>query len=260
MLIDSHAHLDAAEFDTDREAVIERCKENQIVGVITCGTTLSSSEKNAELAKNYSFLFAAVGIHPHESYQMEAKTMERLKQLGQHEKVLAVGETGLDFHYNFSLPEVQKKSFRLHIRLARELQRPLIVHCRAAEEELVNILVEEKASEAGGVIHCFAGSRETANRCLDLGFYLGVSGIITFKTGKELAELFSQAPLERLLVETDAPYLAPAPFRGKRNEPAFVAHTAAKLAEIRALTVNEIHRITTENTQRLFHLPVVLPT
>lgn len=259
MLIDSHAHLEGPEFDADREAVLGRCKENDIVAVVTCGTTLSSSGKNVELAKRHSFLFAAIGIHPHESYQIEAVTMEKLKRLGEREKVAAIGETGLDFHYNFSLPEVQKKAFRLHIRLARELQLPLIVHCRAAEEEMVDILAEEKASEVGGVIHCFAGSRETANRCLELGFYLGVSGIITFKTGKELAELFSHLPLERLLVETDSPYLAPAPFRGKRNEPAFVAYTAAKLAEVRSMTVAEIHRITTENAQRLFHLPIILP-
>lgn len=253
-MIDSHCHLDGKEFEEDLDAVLKRCAEQNVTRVISCGTDVSSSEKNAALAEKYPMIYAAAGIHPHEAYRIEEDTLPRLKALAGKEKVVAIGETGLDYFYNFSLPEVQRKALRLHIRLAREVKLPLIVHCRNAEEDLIEILKEENAAEAGGVIHCFTGSRETALACLELGFYLGVSGIATFKTAVGLADIFAGLPSERLLVETDSPYLAPVPHRGKRNEPSFVVHTAAKLAELKKIAVEEIEAFTTKNAETLFRL------
>lgn len=254
MLIDSHAHLDSKEFETDREDVIKRSEANRLNAIISCGTTLASSEENVTLAQQHSIVFAAVGIHPHESYQIEETTLPSLKRLAtQHKKIVAIGETGLDYHYNFSLPEVQRKAFRLHVQLARELRLPLIIHCRNAEDDIKKILWEEKAQEAGGVIHSFTGDRAMARACTDMGFYLGVSGIATFKSAGALASMFAEVPLECLLLETDSPYLAPVPMRGKRNEPSFVAHTAAKLAELKGVSVDVIHAATTQNSEKLFH-------
>lgn len=254
-LIDSHAHLDAQEFDPDRDEVIRRARANRLEGIISCGTTVASSEKNTSLAKNYDLVYAAVGIHPHETSSIEAGSMSRLRALTKKTKVVGIGETGLDYHYNFSLPEIQRKSFSLHIRLARETGLPLIIHCRNAEEDLLRILKEEKASEVGGVIHSFTGTPETAKACLEIGFYLGVSGIVTFKSAEILEKLFSAIPLENLLLETDSPYLAPTPHRGKRNEPAFVANTALKLGELKSILLEEICQATTQNAKKLFRLP-----
>ncbi len=253
-MIDSHAHLDSKDFDQDLNQTIERCQEKNIRLVISCGTDVNSSKKNLDLAEQHSIIYAAVGIHPHETYQIENATLAIISGFLNKKKVVAVGETGLDYYYNFSLPDVQRQSFKHHIRLARESGFPLIIHCRNAEEDLVKILKQEKASEVGGVIHCFAGRKETASACLDLGFYLGVSGMITFKNTKDLTSLFSELPLDRLLVETDSPYLAPHPHRGKRNEPSYVVHTASRLAELKNVTLEEIENQTTENAKKLFRV------
>jgi len=253
-LIDSHAHLDGPEFDDDRNVVIHRAQMNGLEAVLSCGTTLSSSQKNVALAAQTPSVYAAIGIHPHETYQIEADTMTKLKALAKEKKVVAVGETGLDYFYNFSLPEVQQKSFALHVRLARELGLPLSIHCRNAEADLIRILKAERANEVGGVIHCFTGSVEASQDYLELGFYLGVSGIITFKTAETLTEVISNLPLSKLLVETDSPYLAPTPHRGKRNEPSFVTQTAKKLAELKSVPIEEVSRITTQNAKTLFSI------
>ncbi len=253
-MIDSHAHLDSKEFDQDLNQILERCQEKNVRFVISCGTDLSSSQKNLDLSKQNPMIFAAIGVHPHETYLMDENTIEKLKELSKEMRVIAIGETGLDYYYNFSLPEVQRKAFRVHIRLARERGLPLVIHCRNSEEDLIKILKEEKASEVGGVIHCFSGRKETALACLEFGFYLGVSGMITFKNTKDLSALFSELPMERLLVETDSPYLAPHPYRGKRNEPSYVVHTALKLAELKNLTLEKVENQTTENVENLFQL------
>ena len=255
MLIDSHAHLDGAEFEDDRNQVIHRAEANGLKAILSCGTTLPSSQKNVELAQEIPIVYAAIGIHPHETYQIEADTMTKLKALAKQKKVVAVGETGLDYFYNFSLPEVQQKSLALHVRLARELGLPLSIHCRNAEADLIRILKAERASEVGGVIHCFTGSVDASQEYLELGFFMGVSGIITFKTANALTEVIANLPLSKLLVETDSPYLAPTPHRGKRNEPAFVARTAEKLAELKSITLEEVSETTTKNAKHLFSIP-----
>jgi len=251
-MIDTHAHLDSKEFDSDLELVLDRCRQKNVVLVVSCGTDLDSSKKNLILAEKYEALWASVGIHPHEAYRVDENTADALKAMALHEKCVAIGETGLDYYYNFSLPESQCKSLKLQIRLARELRLPLILHCRNAEEDLLNILSQEHAEEVGGVIHSFAGRFESAKKFLALGFYLGVSGIFTFKNAGNLAENFSKLPLEKLLLETDSPYLAPVPHRGKRNEPAFVTASAAKLAELKNITFEEVEEKTTQNALRLF--------
>lgn len=252
MLFDSHAHLDGSEFDGDRNEVIHRAKANHLEGILSCGTTLASSLRNVELAEEIPMVYAAVGIHPHETYQIEADTMPKLRELAKRKKVKAIGETGLDYHYNFSIPEVQQKSLAMHVRLAREVGLPLSIHCRNAEADLIRILKEERAHEAGGVIHCFTGSAEAAEAYLELGFFLGVSGIITFKSPGALTEIISTISISKLLVETDSPYLAPTPHRGKRNEPSFVVQTAKKLAELKGVSFEDVSDATTANARTLF--------
>jgi len=256
VIIDSHCHLEGEEYASDLDDVINRAKANNLHAVLSCGTTPNSNPKNVELADQVPMVFAAVGVHPHETYQMEGDTLSEIRKLGARKKVMAIGETGLDYHYNFSLPEVQRKGFVMQVRLARELGRPLVVHCRNAEEDVVNILKTEKASEVAGVLHCFTGSLETAKRCIDMGFYVGVSGVITFKNSDAVQKVISEISLDRLLVETDAPYLAPTPHRGKRNEPSFVLLTAKKLAELKSVPVEEVYAATTANAAKLFKLPI----
>ncbi len=259
MLIDSHAHLDDARYDGDRDAVIARAREAGVEIFITIGCDLATSRSAVALAERYPFVYATVGVHPHEVKHIGDDWYEELRRLAQHPKVVGYGEIGLDYHYNYSPPKLQRERFREQVGIAKDLGLPLSIHSREAQEDTIAILREEKAGTVGGVFHCFTGDAWLAKDALDLGFYLSFSGVLTFQNASMLRDIAKTVPMDRLLVETDCPYLTPAPHRGKRNEPSFVTLVAEKLAEVRteseALDVEQVGRITADNTRRLFKIP-----
>ncbi len=259
MLIDSHAHLDDARYDGDRDAVIARAREAGVEIFITIGCDLATSRSAVALAERYPFVYATVGVHPHEVKHIGDDWYEELRRLAQHSKVVGYGEIGLDYHYNYSPPKLQRERFREQVGIAKDLGLPLSIHSREAQEDTIAILREEKAGTVGGVFHCFTGDAWLAKDALDLGFYLSFSGVLTFQNASMLRDIAKTVPMDRLLVETDCPYLTPAPHRGKRNEPSFVTLVAEKLAEVRAeseaLDVEQVGRITADNTRRLFKIP-----
>lgn len=254
-MIDSHAHLDADKFEEDLPEVIKRAKENGIEKIITVGSDLESSDKAAKLAQQEEIIFAAAGIHPHESHNITAGTCHHLKEICKKEKVIAVGEIGLDYFYMNSPKEKQLEVFSDQIQLAKELKLPMIVHNREASDAILEILGRENAWEVGGVMHCFSGDYFTAKKCLDMNFYISFSGIITYKNAEPLHEVIRKIPVEKMLIETDSPYLSPSPFRGKRNEPSFVKYVAEKIAQLKGLSLEDVGRITAFNTKKLFKLP-----
>ncbi len=252
-LIDTHAHLDHAQFDTDRETVIARAHETGISHILSVGCDLASSQANIDLAERYPNIFASVGIHPHDAREADESAIAELKtMISNSQKVVAVGEIGLDFYRDRSPRDVQRLAFRRQIALAREVHLPIIVHDRDAHEEVLRILREESADEVGGVLHCFSGDAAMARACLELGFLLSFPGTITYPKNNAAREVVRSIPIDHLLVETDCPYLAPQTFRGRRNEPAYVRHTAEMIADIKGLTVDDVARITTLNAFRLF--------
>ncbi len=252
-LIDTHAHLDNEQFDQDRETVIANAQANGISHILSVGCDLASSHTNIALAESHPNIFAAVGIHPHDAAEADdAGILELKTMIGNSQRIVAVGEIGLDFYRDRSPRNVQRQAFRKQIALAREVNLPIIVHDRDAHDEVMHILVEEKASDVGGVLHCFSGDTSMAKACLDLGFYLSFPGTITYPKNEAAREVVRNIPIDRLLVETDCPYLTPSPFRGRRNEPAHVRYTAEMVAEIKGLTVEDVARITTLNAFRLF--------
>lgn len=252
MWIDSHAHLDMNDYDLDRPQVIERALAQGIEGIITIGIDLASSRKALALAKTYRNIWATVGFHPHEAASFHPEILPRLVQLCQDPLVVAVGEIGLDFYRNLSPQKLQKEVFRHLIQLARAVNLPLIIHDREAHQEVLTILKEEKAEEIGGVFHCFSGDWEMAKQCMDMNFFLSITGAVTYKKGSILEDVVRRAPIESLLLETDAPYLSPHPFRGKRNEPAYVVCTAERVADIRSISLSELSRAIIQNTHRAF--------
>lgn len=252
MWIDSHCHLDMAAFDPDRPQVIERAFSQGIDRIITIGTDLDSSRKALALAITYPNIWATVGVHPHDAASFGPKILPRLTDLAKVPKVVAIGEIGLDFYRNLSPQKAQKETFRQLIRLARQTTLPIIIHDREAHQEVLTILREERAEEIGGVFHCFSGDWEMARQCLDLNFYLSVTGAVTYKKGSVLEDVVRRAPIESLLLETDAPYLAPLPFRGKRNEPSYLVHTAEHVARLRDITLPELSQAVQNNTKRAF--------
>ena len=252
-LVDSHCHLDFPSLRGDLEGVMERAAAAGIGAMVTICTRVQQFPSILEIAERFENVYCSVGLHPHDAAEEQDLTAARLVELATHDKVVGIGETGLDYHYNKSPHDIQARMFRRHIAASRELQMPLIVHSRAADGEMVKILQEESSNGAfPGVLHCFSSGPQLAHAALELGFYLSFSGILTFKNAQEVRDIAAEVPLDRLLVETDAPYLAPAPHRGKDNEPAYVAHTAARLAEMCDLSMAEITRQTTQNFQRLF--------
>lgn len=256
MLIDTHTHLDDAKYHHDRDAMIARARDAGVGNLITIGCDLATSRSAVALADQYSFVYASVGVHPHEVKHIGDGWYNELRRLAQSKKVVAYGEIGLDYHYNHSSPKDQRDRFREQIQLARELSLPIIIHTREAQEDTIAILKEEKGSDVGGVFHCFSGDAWLAKDALDLGFYLSFSGILTFQNATMLREIAKNTPLDRILIETDCPYLTPVPHRGKRNEPAYVARVAEQLATIHgpALSLEQIEHLTTENAKRLFKI------
>lgn len=251
MLIDSHCHLQMLDPETPTATFLEAARAAGVEHILTVAISLADSARTIALAERYPQVSASVGAHP--SDDGPEPSVDEIVRLAQSSKqVVAIGETGLDYHYNKGDLEWQRDRFREHIRAAREVNKPLIVHTRDAREDTVRILEEERAGEVGGVIHCFTENYEMAARCLEMGFYISFSGIVTFRNAEELRDVARRVPLERLLVETDSPFLAPVPYRGKPNQPAFVRHVAEKVAELHEVSFDEIARITSENFYTLF--------
>lgn len=256
MITDSHCHLDYPKLYDQLDDIVKRAEYNQVKYLLTICTTLKSFERIKLIITKYKNIYGTFGIHPHESAkyrQVDSKFILNIKN--KHNKIIGIGETGLDFYYNYSEKEIQKKSFIEHISAASQLNIPIIVHSRNAEVDTYEILKSEsKNSNLKVLIHCFTGSRDFAKKLIDLNFYISVSGIITFKKSIELADTVSSIPMENLLVETDSPYLAPLPYRGKDNEPSYIIHTVEKLSQIKKLPNESIVINTTNNFMKLFNL------
>jgi TatD DNase family protein len=252
-LVDSHCHLDFPDFAEDLDGIVGRAGESGIGLMLTINTHLSRFERVRALAERFANVYCTVGIHPHEAGNEASVDAETLVELAAHPKVVGFGETGLDYYYDKSPRDRQQSSFRAHIQASRLADLPVVIHTRDADAAMTEILRDEMAEgRFTGLIHCFSSGPELAELAVDLGLYVSVSGIVTFKNAEALRATLKGVPLDRLLVETDAPYLAPIPYRGKRNEPSYVGHTAAKLAEVKGVTVAELTRATTDNFLRLF--------
>jgi len=254
-LVDSHCHLDDEKFDADRDATIERARRAGIERMMAIGTGDGPPDLEAalHLARRYDFIYATIGVHPHDAAKATPETFGRLAELAGEAKVLAVGEIGLDYHYDFSPRDVQHRVFRQQLELAARTRKPIVIHTREAWDDTL-ALVRDHGLPFGGVMHCFTGSPKEAEEALNLGFHLSFGGILTFPKADDLREAAARTPEDRLLVETDSPYLAPIPHRGKRNEPAFLVEAVRRLAEVRATSPENIASLTTQNFNRLFKL------
>lgn len=256
MLIDSHCHINFPELSANMDTILENMRQNDVAFALCVGVNLENFHQIRSLAEQYEQIYASVGVHPDHESDAEP-TVELLVQLAQHPRVVAIGETGLDYYRLKGDLEWQRTRFRTHIRAARTCKKPLIIHTREAADDTLRIMREEGANHIGGVMHCFTESLSVALAAIEMGFYISFSGIVTFKNAKDLKEVARQIPLERMLVETDSPYLAPVPFRGKMNQPAYVKHVAEEIAKLRDVSVEEIGRVTTENFQRLFSVSCI---
>ncbi|WP_018131794.1 TatD family hydrolase [Effusibacillus pohliae] len=255
MLFDSHCHLNSDQFDEhDVLEMIHTARDQDVVQILVPGYDLASSQRAVELADSWQGLYAAVGIHPNDAAQATEEAYEQLREWAKLPQVVAIGEIGLDYHWETTPKEVQFEVFRRQIRLAKEVNLPIIIHDREAHGDIVQILREEGAQEVGGIMHCFSGSWEMAKECMNMNFLISFGGPVTFKNAKRPQEVASKVPLDYLLVETDAPYLTPEPYRGKRNQPLYVRHVAGKIAELRGMEFAEICKITSDNAERIFRV------
>lgn len=252
MLFDTHVHLNAEQYKEDLEEVIERAQSEGVANMVVVGFDRPTIEKAIALVEKHDFLYAAVGWHPVDAIDMTEADLQWIEELSAHPKVVALGEMGLDYYWDKSPKEIQKEVFRKQIALAKRVKLPIIIHNREATQDIVDILKEERAEEVGGVMHCFSGSEEVAKECMKMNFYISFGGPVTFKNAKKVKEVAAEIPLERLLIETDCPYLTPHPFRGKRNEPAHVKLVAEEIALLKNLPFEEIASVTTENAKKLF--------
>jgi TatD DNase family protein len=256
-LFDTHAHLHFPDYADDLDAVLERARGAGVRGMVTIGTDRESNQAVVEMARRVPDVWATVGIHPHDAGDAVEADFAEMEKLARSEaKVVGFGEMGLDFYRNLSPPEAQREVFRRQISMARELGKPLVIHCRDAHDETLAILTEERAREIGGVMHCFSGDVEIARRCLDLGLFISLAGPVTYKNARALPEVARFVPENRLVVETDCPYLPPTPHRGKRNEPAYVALTAGFVAELRGVSPDALGAAVTANAATLFGIPL----
>ncbi|HYE80685.1 MAG TPA: TatD family hydrolase [Clostridia bacterium] len=252
MLFDTHAHLDDDRFEVDRDEIIRQCRQDGVELILNAGSNIETSVKSISLAGKHDFIYAAVGMHPHDASDMDEETAGVLAALAENRKVRAIGEIGLDYHYDLSPRGVQKLRFIEQIDLARQLKLPVIVHDREAHGDVMDIFKKTRIKEVGGVLHSFSGSAEMALECLKLGLYISISGPVTFNNAKKTVEAVREVPLDMLLIETDSPYLTPVPHRGKRNYPGYVRYVAEKIAEIKGVSYEEVARRTMENGKRLF--------
>lgn len=251
MYIDSHAHIQLSQFDHDRDAVLKRANETAVSAILVIGFDLETSLSAVELASNYDNIYATVGMHPHDSKDLTTDVLDTFRDLLNHPKVIALGEIGLDYYRNLSPQAVQKEAFEKQLDLAEETKMPIIIHNRDAYMDILPIL-EARSGHIRGVLHCFTGDVELMHRSLEIGFHIGIGGIVTFPNAKEMREVATEVPLERLLIETDCPWLAPQSWRGKRNEPAYVSEVAEKIAALRDISGEIIGEMTTRNFNSLF--------
>ena len=252
MLFDTHAHMNDPAFDEDRDSVILGLKEKGIANFLNVGCCLDSSKDCIAMAEKYPFVYASVGSHPDSADEVNEEVIEAYRQMASHPKVRAIGEIGLDYYYETIPREIQQKAFRMQLELAQELKMPVIVHERNAHDDGMRIVKEFK--EVTGVFHCYSGSAEMARQLVNMGWYIGFTGVLTFKNARKAVETAESIPLDRIVLETDCPFMAPEPFRGKRNDPGYLPQMAKKLAEIRGISVEEVIEATTENAKRLYQI------
>ncbi|MGH2319748.1 TatD family hydrolase [Planococcus sp. SE5232] len=254
MFIDTHVHLNADQYDEDLSQVIERARENHVEKMVVIGFDQKTIERAIELAETYEFIFAVVGWHPVDAIDCTEEDLKWIEELAAHPKVVGIGETGLDYYWDKSPKEVQQEVFRKQIRLAKKVKLPIIIHNREATEDVLKILKEENAKEIGGVMHCFSGSVETARESIEMNFMISLGGPVTFKNAKKPKEVAELISLDHLMIETDAPYLAPHPYRGKRNEPSYVPLVAEEIARLKGISVEEVAEATTRNAEKFYKL------
>jgi len=252
MLIDTHCHLDFPDFDYDREDVIQRAKSNGVAYIVNIGSSLENSKKSLELSQKYDFIYASIGIHPHEADKINSQTKLDLKCLAENQKVVAIGEVGLDYYKNYSLPKNQRQLFTISLELAKDLNLPVVIHTRLAEEDTLGILKSFLPIKA--VVHCFSADEDFLKECLESGFFISFTCNITYKKAENLRSLVKITPLDRLFLETDAPFLPPEGLRGKRNEPHAVRRLAEEIARIKEITFEEVAQSTTDNAIKFFNL------
>ncbi len=254
-IFDTHAHYDDEAFDADRDEILSSFPEQGITKVVNIGASIKTSEKTVELTKKYDYIYGAVGVHPSEIRELEADgALEAIKQMATEKKIVAIGEIGLDYHYEDTDKALQKKWFVNQMRLAETLNMPIVVHSRDAAKDTMDIMCEEKAGDIGGVVHCFSYEKEVAKTFLDMGFYIGMGGVVTFKNGRKLKEVAEYVPLDRIVLETDAPYLAPEPYRGKRNFSLYIEYAARVIADIKGISVDKLCETAYSNSVKLYRL------
>lgn len=254
MFIDTHVHLNADQYDEDLKEVINRALESNVTKMIVIGFDRKTIERAMVLAEQYDFIYAVVGWHPVDAIDCTEEDLRWIEELAMHKKVVGIGETGLDYHWDKSPKDIQQEVFRKQIRLAKKVKLPIIIHNREATEDVLRILKEEDAQEVGGVMHCFGGSVETARESIAMNFMISLGGPVTFKNAKKPKEVAEAISLEHLLIETDAPYLAPHPYRGKRNEPSYVPLVAEEIARLKGISIEEVANATTKNAEQFFKL------
>ncbi len=252
MFIDTHAHYDDEAFDSDRHESLMKAKESGAIFIVNAAQNKETSEKCVQMAHTYDFIYCTVGIHPHNAGEYSEGIMSELYDMAMDEKVVAIGETGLDYHYDFFPPDVQIRNFIGNIGLAREVKKPVVIHDREAHEDMINILKNEKINETGGVLHCYSGSYEMAKEFSKLNLYFSIGGAVTFKNASKIIKAIEAIPNDRLMLETDCPYMTPVPYRGKRNESGYILLTAQKIAEIKGMKLEELLMVTNANATRLF--------
>ena len=256
MYIDTHVHLNADQYEEDLQEVINRALKANVTKMVVVGFDRKTIVKAMQLAADYTFIYAVIGWHPVDAIDCTEEDLQWIEELSANEKVVGIGETGLDYYWDKSPKDVQQALFRKQIRLAQKVKLPIIIHNREATEDVVRILHEEEAHLTGGIMHCFGGSVETAKQCINMNFMISLGGPVTFKNAKKPKEVAAEIPLEWLMIETDAPYLAPHPHRGKRNEPSLVPLVAEEIARLKNVSVDEVAKVTTDNAIRFYRLPV----
>ncbi len=254
MIFDTHAHYDDDAFDEDRDELLASMAAKNVEYIVNVGASMASSERSLGLAEKYPFVYAAVGVHPDEVGELNEEKFVKLREWTKHEKVKAVGEIGLDYYWDKEGHDLQKHWFMRQMELAHEANLPMIVHSREAAKDTLDMVIAAKPLDLSGIIHCYSYSVEQAREYLNMGYYIGIGGVLTFKNAKKLKEVAEYAPLSQIVLETDCPYLAPTPFRGKRNDSSMIAYVAEELAAIKNMPVEEVLRITNENGKKLYHI------
>ena len=254
MIFETHAHLDDERYDEDRETLIKGLKSKNIEIVVNIGADIATSKNTIELTKQYDFIYGAIGVHPHSAKELTNADLDWLRTQSSLDKIVAIGEIGLDYYYDLSERDVQKYWFVEQIELAKECKLPIVIHSRDAAKDTMDIVKESNGKEVGGVIHCFSYSYEVAKEYVDLGFYIGVGGVITFPNARKLKEVVDKIPLEYIVLETDCPYLTPVPHRGKRNSPEYISYVAKEVAKIKNMDYEEVLNITNNNGRNLYHM------